>query len=205
MAKNRIRQLRLQNDVTAAQLSRMIGVTGARLRRWDRGEVNPPFDICQMIAERFKVSRDYVMGEDVSAEEPSQFVLPAKNNLIPLYARRRWESSINVGEGPVDHIEKPLDLLGIDDCYAIMIFDASMEPRFFAGEVVIVHPFRPVRSEDYCVVQYREEDKILAIAKRFLSRDENGIRLSQHNPEKIIVIDDEKLLSIHYIKVIRAI
>jgi len=205
LSDNRIREIRIKNDVTAAQLARMLDVSGARLRRWDRQEVRPPREIVQMIATRFNVSADYVAGDDVPAE-PSHLAMPSANETMPLYGRAAaGNGAVTVSGGPVDYIEKPSYLSGIDDCYAVMIVGESMEPRFFPGEIVIVHPYRPVRTNDYCIVQYTSDDEICAIAKRYIAQDKEGLKLLQHNPEKIINIAAADIISIHYIKAIRSI
>ena len=205
VGKNRIREIRIANDVTAAQLARMLDVSGPRLRRWDRQEVNPPREpICRMIAERFGVSTDYVAGEDVPAE--AQAVKRGRGDDIPLYGKAAaGQGAVAISDGPVDYIEKPTYLSEVEDCYAVMIVGESMEPRFYPGEVVIVHPYRPVRAGDYAVVQFEKNGELRAIVKRFVNRTETGIHLSQHNPKDEIYIDNSDLRALHYIKAIRTI
>ena len=207
MKKNRIRELRVANDVTAAQLARMLDVSGPRLRRWDRQEVSPPHAICQAIAERFEVSAEYVAGEDVAPEPPMVRTRPGAGAMdIPLYGKAAaGEGAVAISDGPIDYIEKPTYLAGVDDCYAVMIVGESMEPRFYPGEVVIVHPYRPVRPGDYAVVQFEKNGELRAIVKRFAARTETGVRLSQHNPDDEIYIDNSDLRDLHYIKAIRTI
>jgi phage repressor protein C with HTH and peptisase S24 domain len=207
MKNNRIRELRVANDVTAAQLARMLDVSGPRLRRWDRQEVTPPHEICRIIGERFNVSAEYVAGDDVPPEPPVLRTRPGAGAMdIPLFGKAAaGEGAVAISDGPVDYIEKPTYLAGVDDCYAVMIVGESMEPRFYPGEVVIVHPYRPVRPGDYAVVQFEKNGELCAIVKRFVTRTETGIRLSQHNPDDQIYIDNSDLRNLHYIKAIRTI
>ena len=80
-----------------------------------------------------------------------------------------------------------------------MVVGNSMEPRFFEGEVVTVHPYRPVRPNDYCVVQYKSEGEQLAVCKKFVSKNSDEITLTQHNPTKEIQIPAKDVHSVHYI------
>ena len=75
----------------------------------------------------------------------------------------------------------------------------------FAGEVLIVHPYRPVRANDYVVCQYKTNGGIEAIAKRYVGQDEGLIYLRQHNPDDEIIVNKSEIVALHYIKAIRSI
>tara|TARA_A100000172_G_scaffold78043_1_gene63113 strand:+ start:171 stop:779 length:609 start_codon:yes stop_codon:yes gene_type:complete len=196
MPKNRIKEIRKRHDLTAAQLSRMLGVPGQRLRRWDRHEVNPPRDVCRQIAERYGYSTEFVAGED---DNDKINVTTTAAQTIPLYGRAAAGDGAVVVSEPIDYVARPSMLQNVDDCYAVMVVGNSMEPRFFEGEVVTVHPYRPVRPNDYCVVQYKFKGEQLAVCKRFVSKDSKQITLTQHNPTKEINLPAEDVHSVHYI------
>ena len=199
MSKNRIKELRTRNDMTAAQLARALDIPGQRLRRWDRGEVNPPAEICRQIADLFGVTLDYVQG--MSDEDR-----PRSPDKIPLYGKAAaGQGVVAVSDGPVDYIDRPSYLENVDGCYALLVTGESMEPRMFAGEVLIVHPYRPVRANDYVVCQYKTNGVIEAIAKRYVGQDEGLIYLRQHNPDDEIIVNKSEIVALHYIKAIRSI
>ena len=197
MPKNRIREIRKRHDLTAAQLARMLNVPGQRLRRWDRHEVNPPRDVCRVIAERYGYSTEFVVGEDDNEKLNAVSVSP---QTIPLYGRAAAAANgaVIISE-VIDYISRPNSLQNVDDCYAVMVVGESMEPRFFEGEVVTVHPYRPVRANDYVVVQYQKNGELLAMVKRFAGKTGKTIKLSQHNPIKQIEIATEDVVAIHFI------
>jgi len=203
---NRIRELAKENDMKEAQLARLIGVSEARLRRWARPQdrVNVPYEMAMKIGDVFGVSTEYVSGADVPPEQSS--VASRNVGNIPVYGKAAaGEGEIALAETPIDYIDKPAYLQGVDDCYAIMIVGESMEPRLFPGEVCIVHPYRPVRNGDYAVVQFQRGGEIYAVAKRLVAKTEAGVTLAQHNPAKEIEIANTDLVAIHYIKAIRTI
>ena len=200
--KNRIKDIRQRHDLTAAQLARLLGIPGQRLRRWDRHEVNPPRDVCRQIAERFGYSTEFVAGEDDNEKIKPTLSL---EKTIPLYGRAAAGNGAVVISEPIDYVSRPNSLQNVDDCYAVMVVGDSMEPRFYEGEIVTVHPYRPVRVNDYCVVQYQKNNECLAVCKRFVASNLTFIKLSQHNPSKIIEISAENVTAIHFIMSVQAI
>jgi phage repressor protein C with HTH and peptisase S24 domain len=198
---NRLREIRQQHDVTAAQVARFLGVSGQRYRRWDRNEVTIPSNFAQRVADRFGVSLSYVLGEDDVPGAPS-----VSASKMPVFGRASaGNGAVALDDGPIDWIQRPDYLENVDGCYALLVTGSSMEPRMFAGEILIVHVYRPVRRGDYCVVQYKTPDGIEAVAKRFISQSDKKVVLEQHNPEQEITLDRADVVGIHYIKAIRAL
>lgn len=200
--KNRIREIRKRHDLTAAQLARLLDVPGQRLRRWDRHEVNPPRDVCRIIAERFGYSTEFVAGEDDNDNIQSATV---PTQTIPLYGRAAAGNGAVIISEPIDYVSRPNSLQNVDDCYAVMVVGNSMKPRFFEGEIVTVHPYKPVRLNDYCVVQYQKNGEQLALIKRFVTKNGGTVTLKQHNPDKEIEIAAESVIAIHFILSIQTI
>ena len=86
-----------------------------------------------------------------------------------------------------------------------MVAGDSMEPRFFAGEILIVNPFRAPRLNDFVVVQYRKNNDLLAIAKRFVRYTENTLTLHELNPDQDIEIAAADVVAVHYVASVRAV
>lgn len=82
----------------------------------------------------------------------------------------------------------PSSLQSVPDAYAVYVAGESMEPRYYAGEVVFVNPRLPVRKKDFVVAQIRsrEGEPELAYVKRFVSLSQGLLRLEQFNPPKIL-------------------
>lgn len=58
----RLKELRLEHQLTAKQLSRQIGVSDSIIIRWEHGERQPTIDNLYKLAVFFKVSADYLLG-----------------------------------------------------------------------------------------------------------------------------------------------
>ena len=99
----------------------------------------------------------------------------------------------------IDLIDRPAGLVGVPNAYAVYVVGASMEPRYHPGEVVHVHPGRPVDVGAYVLVQRRGKtgEAPLAVIKRLTKRTASKITLEQFNPPKIFDIKTGDIVSIH--------
>jgi len=99
----------------------------------------------------------------------------------------------------IDLIERPAGLIGVPNAYAVYVVGASMEPRYHPGEVVHIHPGRPVDVGAYVLVQRRgkQGEAPLAVIKRLARRSGAKITLEQFNPPKLFDIKAGDIVSIH--------
>lgn len=99
-----------------------------------------------------------------------------------------------------DYIERPQQLFGIAEAYAIYIEEESMVPRYMPGEVVYVHPGRPLTMGCFVVIQLRPDkdgDPPKALIKQLVKRTPAKITLSQLNPGRELEFDTRDVVSIH--------
>ncbi len=99
----------------------------------------------------------------------------------------------------IDLIERPASLVGVPNAYAVYVVGASMEPRYHPGEVVHIHPGRPVDVGAYVLVQRRGKagEAPLAVIKRLAKRTGAKITLEQFNPPRMFDIKADDIVSIH--------
>ena len=85
------------------------------------------------------------------------------------------------------------------NAYAAYVVGASMEPRYHPGEVVHIHPGRPVDVGAYVLVQRRGKtgEAPLAVIKRLAKRTASKITLEQFNPPRVFDIKTGDIVSIH--------
>lgn len=99
-----------------------------------------------------------------------------------------------------DYIERPQQLFGIAEAYAIYIEEESMAPRYLPGEVVYVHPGRPLTVGCFVVVQLRPErdgEPPKALIKQLVKRTPGKVVLAQFNPADELQFDTRDVVSIH--------
>lgn len=100
----------------------------------------------------------------------------------------------------VQVISRPANLLGVPGAYAVYISGTSMEPRYRTGEILHIHPAKPVRPGDYVLIQRRprqEGEPPLAVVKLLIRRTASKLILGQHNPAKEIEVPAGDVVSIH--------
>lgn len=101
----------------------------------------------------------------------------------------------------VDWVGRPPGLSGATNAYAVYVSGSSMEPRYHEGELVYVHPGRPVSQGAYCVVQFANDENSprRAFVKQFVKRTSKALILHQFRPEKDVEIPVERVISVHRI------
>jgi phage repressor protein C with HTH and peptisase S24 domain len=101
----------------------------------------------------------------------------------------------------VTEVLAPASLSSVPGAYAVYVVGDSMEPRYFAGEVVFVNPRLPIARGAFVVAQIAISDDNVphAYVKRFVSQDAKRLRLEQYNPKKILEFSTPKVVSVHRI------
>lgn len=99
----------------------------------------------------------------------------------------------------IDMVDRPANLRGVPGAYAVYVVGASMEPRYHPGELVHIHPGKPLTIGAYVLVQRRPKDgeTPAAVIKRLIKRTGTKIVLEQFNPHKTFDIRLDDIVSIH--------
>ena len=73
---SRIKELRLKNGLTQNQLAELIGADSNLISRWERGKAKPISLYVQKLAQIFKTSMEYVIGDsdtnEIALASPSE-------------------------------------------------------------------------------------------------------------------------------------
>lgn len=123
---------------------------------------------------------------------------------IPLYssALAGPDGAVTIGVDNMEQTESPTTLVSVPNAYAVRVSGESMEPRYFTGEIVYVHPTTPVKRGDFVVAQISEnghEGAIQGYVKRFVSIDDKQLVLEQLNPRKEMKFARNRVQSVHKI------
>ena len=100
----------------------------------------------------------------------------------------------------IDMVDRPASLAGVPNAYAVYTVGSSMEPRYFQGEMVMIHPGKPVTNGAFVLVQRRPksgDETPLAVIKRLVKRTPNKTVLEQFNPAKKFDIRNDDIVSMH--------
>ena len=101
----------------------------------------------------------------------------------------------NEGEAK-EYVIRPTFLGGVANGFALFVEGDSMEPRYFAGEILYVNPNRPVSKNCFVAVELQDGRGMI---KQFLRRSDDQIVLHQFNPTKDIKLSVEEVKHIYRI------
>jgi len=168
---------------------------------------SPRMDTLEKLAHHFGVeiddllnkdlteSREKIYGEstkeNVATESPHPApTMPGRTEMprdVPVYGTVAGAVTGAMQldhENIVDHVRRPPGIAGAKDVYGLYVVGDSMEPRYFEGDLIYVHPGRPVRVGDFVVVQTQSHDHEppQAYVKRLLRRSSKSVVLGWLNP-----------------------
>ncbi|MGF3026549.1 S24 family peptidase [Methylobacterium aquaticum] len=102
-------------------------------------------------------------------------------------------------------LSRPEYLADVPNAYGTYVHGDSMEPRYEAGEIVIINPNKGIKKGNYVVAQVYDNDgdPPFGYVKRFLSINDKELVLEQLNPpegeDRIMRFPRKRVLSVHRI------
>ncbi len=116
-----------------------------------------------------------------SAQRPPS---PPSRDLPVMGTVKGGEEGFYFNEGEAkEYIVRPPALTGVSNAFALYVHGESMEPRYFAGEILYVNPNRPLSKGCFVAVEMTNERGLI---KQFLHRSDDLLVLAQFNPPKEI-------------------
>lgn len=101
---------------------------------------------------------------------------------------------------PIGYVARPPSLDGIKEAYAVYMTGDSMEPRYFAGEILQVHPYKPPKAGDFVVIQTCNSDDVHHyFVKRYVRKTAKELICRQYNPDSEVRYKTAEILAIHTI------
>jgi Helix-turn-helix domain len=82
---------------------------------------------------------------------------------------------------PTEFVERPANLRGVFNGFALYMDGDCMEPRYYAGELLTVNPNRPLTRHCFVAVELATG---LGLIRQFLRRTETELVLHQFSPAK---------------------
>lgn len=209
MQRDWLRQRLAALGRTQAELARHLGLDASAVTRLVRGGRQLKGSEAAAIARFLGCPVEEVLaafGAPAAADGfvPRPLPLPAPAELprdLPIYG-----AAIGGADGAIELngeaqalVERPPQLSGVRNAYAVYVTGESMHPMFQPGWVVHVNPNRPITPGCGVVVQLRpaEAGPPLCYIKEFRRRTPSQIVLFQYNPAEEIVWPLERVLAVH--------
>jgi len=99
-------------------------------------------------------------------------------------------------------VNRPPQLDGVGNAYALYVDGDSMYPRFKPGETVWVNPNKPPSRGDDVIVQMFPDDEDgtpYGFIKEFVRHAGNHLILYQHNPAQELKFEKQRVKSVHVV------
>lgn len=204
-----IRTTLSQRQLNMSAVSKKLGKNHAYLHQFlDRGiPAQLPELVREQLAAILQVPEAQLKGGGGKGSPPprvGRWGGPIAGDKIPVYGAAQggsdgwfpWNGEI------VDYVPRPPHLAGNALAYAVYVAGSSMEPRYYAGEIVYVHPGKPVTIGAFVLVEVRPEsegDAPRAFIKRLVRRTATKVTFEQFNPPKEFDIKAADIKATHRI------
>lgn len=130
---------------------------------------------------------------------PSRLDMPNDVPVRGTAAGSLTKGAFQITSDVIDYVRRPHSLNGASDIYALYVEGSSMEPQYFAGDLVYVHPHRPARTGDVVIVQTAlDEFQGEASIGVYVKRTEKYLTILKRNPPNTEVqISRETIRHVH--------
>lgn len=191
--KNRLRDLRRENNVSGQKLADFLGVKKTTISNWENGVNFPNKDRISELADYFHVSVDYLLGR---SNDKAIDLSKATNidgwQTVPVYKQ------ISCGEGCfcddeiIDYVAVPSNIVRTKDCFAVPANgDSMINIGINDGDTLIFKKTEAYEDNDIVAVCIDTEE--IALCKRVkVISDESILLMSENNKYSPILIDKNK-------------
>lgn len=169
---DRIKALCDGKQITIMQLEAKLGISNGTISKWRKS--SPKLSNIEKVAKYLDVSIDYLTGNTVTK---IQNHATSKGVRIPVLGRVVAGIPIDAIEGIIDYEEIPKGLAATGEFFALKIKDASMDPTFRTGDIVVVRKQSTVNSGDIAIVLVNGNEATVKEVKK----SQAGITLIGHN------------------------
>ena len=166
MFSEQLKMLRNKKRLSQAKLADELGVSASTVAMWESGEREPKnYETLELIADYFNVNMEVLLTGKLS---------PTK---IPVLGRVIAGIPIEAVEEIIDYEEIPQSMAKNGEYFALQIKGDSMEPKFSAGDVVIVRKQEDVDNGDIAIVLVNGNEVTVKKIRKF----DGGINLIPTN------------------------
>ncbi|MGG7519664.1 XRE family transcriptional regulator [Allorhizobium undicola] len=211
---SRIKALIDADGRSPAAISEKIGGKETLRKILNGSSANPRIDTLSKLANELGSSVEFLLGKTddptpaVNAQTPSsnkhhntkhEEPLTGDVPVLGTAAGSLVKGAFQFAGGVVDLVARPPALIGAKDIYALFVEGSSMEPQYFPGDLIFLHPHKPPRPGDIVVLQCRNAEHspteaTLGILNKITERT---VSLGKRNPSSNVEIERSTVTAIH--------
>jgi transcriptional regulator with XRE-family HTH domain len=182
LAEN-VRKFRIRMGLSQKALADQIGVRQNTIAAIESGDTKRT----KYLADLARVLKVNIADLDPDLGHSETFTIPGSDLVgaldLPLYG------SVEAGEGglvlsnePVDQIRRPAPLANVRGGYGVIVVGESMVPLLRSGDIALVHPHLPPKSEDLCLFMSDREGEFKATIKEFRGQTKDLWKVRRYHP-----------------------
>ncbi|MBB4277050.1 XRE family transcriptional regulator [Rhizobium mongolense] len=209
---DRIRKRLEALDLTPSAASLKAGLSKEMLRKLlDNPDAMPSGKSLTALASALEVTEQWLLTGDESPLAVRTDVRPASSsaplrhempNDVPVRgtaAGSHLRGAFQITSDTIDFVRRPPALMNAVNLYSLYIEGSSMEPQYFPGDLIFVHPDKPPRHGDAVVVQCQvdSEGHMEATIGILSRRSADKVTIRKHNPAAEIEIPRDTVISVH--------
>ncbi len=199
--KNHLRKIRLTRGLSMQSLAERVGTNKSQIDKLEKGERRMTLDWMHRLSDALECQiTDIFMAAPIShspANLSSETVFTPKKDLPLIGGVRGGIHGFFFDNGKIaEYVNRPANLLGVQNAFAVYAIGDSMEPRFFAGEILYVNPNRPLSRGCFVAIELSDGQ---GLVKQYLKQDDRSITLYQYNPSKEIQLHRSKINNVYRI------
>jgi len=204
--------VRTRLKVSQSKLSELSRVSQSQISKIEKGLTSSPaHDKLVRIAEALNCSIEELRDEGENLETQPIFSTLTNSGaavFIPLFNERQtMNQEFDKGDGFVvrqlsatqTQIRKPSFLDYSDEAYAATNYGASMEPRYFTGDILFIDPKLDAQSKDDVVVMFRLPDRMAGIFREFVSQTDDKIVIKDVASNKPVTLNKADIYALHVV------
>ncbi|HET6161203.1 MAG TPA: S24 family peptidase [Dongiaceae bacterium] len=197
----RLKELREQAGLTMRSVSDALGWSLTRYQHYEDRYKRKylPFELARALEDMFvrqgvaagavlqlaglEGSQNLPARAGAAAMRPVSLNAAAGQRDLPVHSIfREGSDSFWFVEGDAkEFVERPANLRGVANAFALYADGESMQPRYFAGELLFVNPNRPITPNCFVAIEMTDGS---GQVRQFLRRTHDGVFVRRFNPEQ---------------------
>lgn len=189
-----------EKHVTGEELAARLDVHPVTISKLLNGRMRMSEDWMARLAGGLGTSVAALMKAETSITPPPTISLPSPSDRpLPVFGMAAGSvvGAHVMSESAVEYVSAPSSLATVRDAYALIVTGASMEPRYFSGDMIFLNPHRPVRQGDHVAIQEARGDGVYVSVKRFERLTDEEVVATQYNPPSEVRYDRRQVIAMH--------
>ncbi len=199
---NNLHKLRLENNLSQAEVSKHIKVSQGLYCRMERGSVDPSKYLRQL-SELFRVQKEEIYNLKNNIDNVAQINVSIQ---LPVFGMPTvCGKAMNITNKFASTTERPDYLKNNQSAYSCFVVGNEMQPRFNHGELIYIDPLKKISNESEILISTFEDDQEIATLQCLISEGDDHYLCATYQSDDHIKILKKDIGRIHAVVGLRQI